>query len=128
MSTVSEEVDIMGKVALEDQMPSKWIVTVIVGVTAATVAFLVILPVAEPTGVKWGLAPAGAAIVLGLAWTVGSSWVNHTGRTRVAQSVKDSEITAMGDGWAVRNAGDIHYGVEPPGKRRGRGGSPRRWP
>lgn len=109
----------MGKVA-------KWIVTVIVGFLAATVAFLVILRVAEPTGARWGLAPAGAAIVLGLAWAIGSSWVNHTGPARPTQSVKNSEITAKGGGWAIGNAGDIHHGGEPPAKRRGRGGSPRR--
>jgi hypothetical protein len=119
MPTLNREVDIVGKVA-------KWTVTVIVGVIVGTVAFLVVLRVAEPTGAKWGLAPAGAAIVLGLAWVIGSSWVNHTGHTGPAQSVKDSEITAKGGGWAVGNAGDIHYGAEPPAKRRGRGGSARR--
>jgi NADH:ubiquinone oxidoreductase subunit 6 (subunit J) len=109
----------MGKVA-------RWIVTVIVGAIAATVAFLVILRMAEPTGARWGLAPAGAAVVLGLAWAIGSSWVNHAGRTRPTQHVENSEITAEGDGWAVGNARDIRSGSQPPAKRRGRGGSTRR--
>ncbi|MEV4274508.1 hypothetical protein [Actinoplanes xinjiangensis] len=112
----------MGKVA-------KWVVTVVVGFIAATIVFLVILRIAEPTGAKWALAPAGAAVILGLAWAVGASWVGHTGhtgRTGPGQRVENSEITAEGDGWAIGNAGDIHYGAEPPRKRRGRGGSTRR--
>ena len=108
----------MGKVA-------KWIATIVVGVVVATLAFLVVLRVSEPTGFKWALAAAGAGAVLGLAWVLGSSWVGHTGKPAdepVSQIVENSEIKSK-HGWAVGNARDIQVGGEPPAKRKGRGGS-----
>jgi hypothetical protein len=102
---------------------AKWIVTIVVGISAATITFLIILYFASTNNSRWTLAATGAGAILALSTAIGATWVNHTGIPTPPgignQTVSNNKIKS-GSGPAAGIMGDVHINSNPPARRKAR--------